>query len=126
MVGNRHTTLGTDLGDTNGGDVGDRSNVALCIELEAAIATALAQVHRGTASAVRCVLCEEDIPPERQEAIEGVQTCINCQRESESNGSAIVNGDATFQWGDPDRDIAPNNDNTDDDFEEVITEQLAK
>lgn len=37
-----------------------------------------------TASAENCAVCEEPIPDARRQAVPGVQTCIECQRELES------------------------------------------
>lgn len=36
------------------------------------------------ASAENCAVCEEPIPDARRQAVPGVQTCIECQRELES------------------------------------------
>jgi phage/conjugal plasmid C-4 type zinc finger TraR family protein len=44
--------------------------------------------HKGkrhvTASAERCAVCDEPIPEARRQAVYGVQTCIDCQRELEA------------------------------------------
>lgn len=36
------------------------------------------------ASAENCAVCDEPIPDARRQAVPGVQTCIECQRELES------------------------------------------
>lgn len=42
------------------------------------------QKHHVTASAERCAVCDEPIPEDRRQAVHGVQTCIDCQRELEA------------------------------------------
>jgi phage/conjugal plasmid C-4 type zinc finger TraR family protein len=39
------------------------------------------------ASAVRCVVCDEPIPAARRQAVPGVRTCIECQRDDEQHTS---------------------------------------
>ncbi len=38
------------------------------------------------ASAERCKFCEEAIPEGRRQALPGVQTCVECQRDLEAQG----------------------------------------
>jgi phage/conjugal plasmid C-4 type zinc finger TraR family protein len=40
--------------------------------------------RQAPASAENCAVCEEPIPDARRQAVPGVQTCIECQRELES------------------------------------------
>lgn len=42
--------------------------------------------HAPRVSASHCAICEEPIPVDRQLAVPGVQTCIDCQRDIERAG----------------------------------------
>jgi phage/conjugal plasmid C-4 type zinc finger TraR family protein len=58
-------------------------------EAERALALAAQDARAGlrgktvSDSATHCVLCDEDIPQARREALPGVQTCIHCQTDLE-------------------------------------------
>jgi len=60
----------------------------------------------GGASASHCCDCGDEIPPERQAAVRGVQTCICCQSQRETNhprspSFAAPRGGARLPWGGP-------------------------
>ena len=44
--------------------------------------------HAPRISASHCAMCEDPIPLDRQLAVPGVQTCIECQRDIERAGLA--------------------------------------
>ena len=62
------------------------------------LAEAIARFHAsgaggGTASALLCVDCDDEIPAARRAAIPGVRRCVHCQSSAERRASFVLKGE---------------------------------
>jgi hypothetical protein len=51
---------------------------------------------------MKCVKCNNEIPPKRLEIIPGVKTCVNCSTETAKRGVPVMRGSGDHTWVDLD------------------------
>lgn len=72
-------------------DIADEAQRFEEMFLGRALARHAATARGGTASALQCEVCADEIPAARRVAIPGVQRCVHCQDQQERR-AAFVRG----------------------------------